>query len=267
MKKVKIILAAVILTMFFLGVLSVQTVRSANAQQASLTNPDDQSILDASLQMTIYSEDGSYYDQGLGTAVDISGATLIVTHNHWTFKNFLEKFQKAQILNARNELLLELTHDEFLSLILFSNPGTLILQAPTALQITPAKLGDFQQAKTGDIVSIVHQKASDPSQLELLQAEIRDINTYHGCNAYYLVAKSGEKIVHGDSGGGIWLNGQLLANSWGIFDEKGSLFQKPTGVTIAAQFPQSFLWAVDDSQAGLLTGEKIPKMIHGKDEP
>ena len=267
MKRLKIILAAVFLTMFALGVLSVKTVHSAGVKQALLISSDDQRILDASLQIAIYSEDGGYHDQGLGTAVKVSGEFLIVTHNHWTFRNFLEKIQKAQILDARNELLLELTREEFLSLIRFSNPGTLILQAPAGMNITPAELGDFRQAQIGDLVTAVHQKTADPSQLDLLLAEVHAISTYRGCDVYTLVAMNGEEIVQGDSGGGIWLNGQLLANSWGIYNEKGSLFQEPTQVTVAAQFPQSFLWVIEDSQTSLSTREGVFLMELEKDEP
>jgi hypothetical protein len=267
MKRLKIILTAVCLAMFALGILSVQTVHSANTESISLISLDDQRILDASLQIAIYSEDGSYYDQGLGTAVNVSGEILIVTHNHWTFRNFLEKIQKAQIMNARNELLLELTRKEFLSMIRFSNPGTLILQAPTMFNITPAAMEDFRQVKIGDIVIAVHQKAADTSQLGLLKAEVRAINTYRGCDVYSLVAKNGEKIVQGDSGGGIWLNGQLLANSWGIFNEKGSLFQEPVQITVAARFPQSFLWVIENPPAEPLTDEEAPVMRYEKDEP
>jgi hypothetical protein len=228
-----------------LSIFPFQTIRATATQPTSVQGQEAQKILEASLRVEIFSADGSYYDQGLGTLVNLNGETLIITHNHWTFHNFLEKFQKVRILNANNELLVELSRTAFMNSIRFSDPGTLILKAPDALRSNKGSLVDFQEAKTGELVTIVHWKNSVPGHLELTQAKINEIETFHGCNVYYLVTLDGEKLSPGDSGGGIWLNGRLVANSWGIFDQKGSLFNGATQITIAAQFPESYLQVVN----------------------
>ncbi len=154
--------------------------------------------------------------QGLGSLVSWQGASVIVTHNHWG--EMLASAEYAHILDAQGNLLLKLGMAEFKNLVLYSDPGTLVLAAPAGL---PAAITVDEEVApaAGDVVTLVHQSTTDPNQLDLLQAQVVKSHNYKGQIVYKLALVDDGQIIPGDSGGGIWLNGQLVGNMWASYFE------------------------------------------------
>jgi len=153
--------------------------------------------------------------QGFGTMVLWEGATVIVTHNHWG--DMLKDAQYVHILDAYGNLLLKLWMNEFASLIRYSDPGTLVLDAPAGLSLASADLGIDQSVAAGDIVTVVRQDPADSDRVDLLQARVLSFKQYHGLPVFKLAILGEGSLVPGDSGGGIWFHGELVGNTWASF--------------------------------------------------
>ena len=164
---------------------------------------------------------------------------------------------KAELHNAEGELLLELNKDAFQSLIRYSDPGTLILQAPEVLKMAPVNLGTNQNIRVGDMLVVAHQSPGDPNKIALLSVKVEAIGTYQSKTVlYYSNNDRMALIVPGDSGGGVWLDGQYVGNNWGMYlSQAGPFWNRQTvQTTIAAQLPAGFL---QTSQASHAPGETL----------
>jgi hypothetical protein len=161
------------------------------------------------------SEDGlGHYimEHGLGTLVNWQGRTVILTNNHWG--DMLNDAETVEILDAAGSLLVELSLKDFKDLILYGDPGTLILSAPGEL---PAAVEDLQSnlnPAIGDVVTVARQDPTNRDRVGLLQARIAKIQMYQGLPVYKLAVLDHDLLIPGDSGGGIWLNGRLVGNNW-----------------------------------------------------
>lgn len=78
-----------------------------------------------------------------------------------------------------------------------------------------AHLGSSDQVRIGDKVLLVHQANGETSRVVVLEAVVEGSTTYKELPAFKLHTLDGQPIVSGDSGGGVWLNGQLVGNMWG----------------------------------------------------
>ncbi len=175
--------------------------------------------------------------QGLGSLVSWQGANVIVTHNHWG--GMLASAEYAHILDAQGNLLLKLGMAEFKDLVLYTDPGTLVLAAPAGL---PAAITIDEEVApaAGDVVILVHQSTTDPNQLDLLQAQVVKHQEYKGQLVYKLALVDDGQIIPGDSGGGIWLNGQLVGNMWASYFETVRLpFSAETSLAASLPYFQS----------------------------
>ena len=209
----------------------------------------EQAVLNASLQIRIFSGDGHYYDQGLATLVEWQDERFVMTHNHWTF---LQEISKAELRDAEGSLLLELDAQTFQRLIRYSDPGTLIIAAPESLKMTPVSLGTSKNIQAGDMLVVAHQSLLDPDEIELLRVKVVAVGTYKGKTVFYYSNADREAfIVQGDSGGGVWFAGQYVGNNWGMYvNQKGPIWNRHTvQTTIAAQLPSGFLQTFQASQA------------------
>ena len=230
------VLMAMIVLITLLGVIPQQMASTAVEPTNNFDPAIEALISQATLQITIIPADGSgaapgetVAEQGLGTLVSLSEDVMILTHNHW---HFIKNPLKARFHNTRGELLLEIDGRAFQDLIRFRDAGTLVLAAPVELrpdnlavlaaraqikaeQITAtAVLGQVQKMEVGAQVLVSHQSSQDPNRVSLLTAVVEQLISEDGLPALKLRSLDGEVIVQGDSGGGIWLGGQLVGNMW-----------------------------------------------------
>lgn len=175
-------------------------------------------------------------EQGLGSVVRWQGVTVIVTHNHWG--HMMNDAQYAHILDAQGAVLRQMWMDEFKSLIRYSDAGTLILDIPAGLSITPSNLSIERNVPDGDTVTMVHQDPKDINRVAALQAKVISHKIDQGQPVFELKVLGSGKIIKGDSGGGIWYQGKLVGNSWSTITKTWQ-FSVTAQTTIAAQLPVS----------------------------
>jgi len=74
--------------------------------------------------------------------------------------------------------------------------------------------GDVSVLSAGAQVLIPHQSQENPNRISVTAAVVESVTTVEGLPALKLRSLDGELIIKGDSGGGIWLEGQLVGNMW-----------------------------------------------------
>jgi hypothetical protein len=109
------------------------------------------------------------------------------------------------------------------------NPGTQLLVLPTHVNLggTPATLGDPATLSPGDWVQVVYQ--DEAGQLKVRMSSVRGLGEYQGEPTVIFKNHSdnpAEIINQGDSGGGVFKEGRLVANNWYI--QSGWWFWPPT---------------------------------------
>jgi len=265
-----IILQSVILSAF-LGLLPQRAASSAQLQQEITIDPHSwEHVLSATVQISIFPHGGgeeastgelrrngnaqnpiieTVYERGLGTLVELSGEVMIITHNHW---EFIDEVSKAQFRNAKGELLMEIDGATFQELIRYHDGGTLLLVAPAKIspsylqslaarslikaeQVTKTtSLAELESLRAGAQVLVPHQSQEDPDRISVTAAVVESVTTVDGLPSLKLRSLDGELIIKGDSGGGIWLDGQLAGNMWksevvsGVRSWLNSLFSPTT---------------------------------------
>ena len=180
------------------------------------------------------SDPGKYLlTSGLGSVVIWQGEYVIVTHNHWG--NELDQAEYVQFLDWKGRLLRTLGRNKIMNLILYSDPGTLVLYDPTATWVSKGHLGDDRSVAAGDIVTIAHMDLINPGQVELIQAIVMGQHQENGQSVIGVQVMDDEMIVSGDSGGGIWLHGELIGNTWAVENTRDQAGSSNSG--LIAQLP------------------------------
>lgn len=182
----------------------------------------------------------------LGTLAKWQGETVIVTHNHWD--SMLNEAEFVLILDSQGNITHELSGIDFRALVRYQNTGTMILAAP-ACQVEGcypylADIGDQEDVAPGDFVVFVHQAAVEDYRLASHPAQVAALSQYKATGVFKLRSLEGQKIIAGDSGGGIWFDGRLVGNIWGRFNVQGG------EAGYAARFPSTAF-----SKWGCLRGE------------
>jgi hypothetical protein len=155
--------------------------------------------------------------QALGTLVQDREKTYLVTHDHWSH---LEKgLRKVQLSNAQGDVLVELERALFYGLIRYRDGGTMVLEAPeqlsSQLQSVEATWNDNEQlAQQGDELLMVHWRPEASEQVSVERVSVTLVEDHEGLSSMKLQSLSGQAVVQGNSGGGVFKNGRLVANMW-----------------------------------------------------
>lgn len=206
-------------------------------------------ILQATVQIAMYeyavepggSEAGG---DGLGTVVDYGGERLIVTHDHWSHIN--QNLNVVEFRDAMGQLLAMLNAQAFQALILYQDGGTMVLRVPAGLErIGAATVGTA--VSNGDVVWVARRDVEMGRQtVEVIPAAVSAVEMGDGPAKMRLENLADGAVIPGDSGGGVWKDGRLVANNWasGMVDKGGLLSElfgieevEPTGLIIAALQP------------------------------
>lgn len=235
-KKVLSWLFLIHLIIIYSSVISKRCTVASSQDQLPFNHPELENILDATIRIVMLPtnyqtiENGKIYSKvGLGTLVDISGEVVLYTHDHW---GMLDDLGDVQFLDNQGNMLLEITGDAFKELIRYTDGGTMMLARSSKLKpdylsalihlsksksqrtLSPAQLGDIQDIHTGDLVIIARTDREDLEGLNLIRATVESIGERWGAPILKLRNHHCESIIPGDSGGGIWLNGELVGNMW-----------------------------------------------------
>lgn len=186
--------------------------------------------------------------EGLGTVTRLGSDLVVVTHDHWTL--LTPNLIKVQFHNVANELLLELSGDAFRQMIRYRDGGTMVLAAPGELNLDlkDEALGDGRTIHKNDVLLIAFRQPQS-GEISVAAMHVETLSDYQGQPVYRLTSLNGNSIVSGNSGGGVWANGQLVGNMWTTTMEQGGswLFGRSaddlaqTSQGLAAQLPAAIV--------------------------
>ena len=182
------------------------------------TATDVERIKNATLLIAVESHtaSGAIIGYGIGTLVRHESEVLIVTHNHWG--DFLQDESLVDFYDADNHLLTRRFVFELKRHFLFQDAGTLVFQAPEELigQLAPASLGLEAQLQPGANVQVTFRRQPSGDHLLVRQARVEEVSFIQGVPVYKLRSLDGQVLQPGDSGGGVWYDGELIANIWAV---------------------------------------------------
>ena len=221
--KVKVLLIIVVILGSGMALLFGQS----EASVTQLSADAEASILASTIQIAMYEhalEPGSSEagGDGLGTVIAYGGERLIITHDHWSHIN--PNLTEVEFRNWMGQLLVTLDAHAFQSLILYRDGGTMVLRVPAGLENIPtAEVGTA--AVEGDVVWVARRDVKTGRQtVELFPAAVTAVEIGSGQAKMRLQTLAEGAVIPGDSGGGVWVNGRLVANNWAsVMTEKSSL--------------------------------------------
>ena len=189
-------------------------------QEAKPINPPMHSdrIRNATLLIRIESiqPDGVSLGYEMATLVEYQGAIYLVTHNH--YGEMLQDMNIVQLRDAENRKIRSIYGSEFKSLIVYQDPGTLVLRAPDGLTdvLTPVSIDYQPQLQPGEIVQVAYRGGAKRDHVEVLDAVIEEITISGVTPVYKLRFPDGQLLSAGDSGGGVWYGETFVGNNWSI---------------------------------------------------
>jgi hypothetical protein len=263
MKTSRNILVLSILIVFILSILSNQFSQAAASPQ-SPAEAEKLQILSATVQLLVFPPEGIEYERGIGTLFRYGSGTFILTHNHWSM---LTISAKVEFRNEKNQLLLAISGAEFLELVDYRDRGSIIIKAPSALPSQGAvTISDFPQLTEGEQLTLVHRNSRDHNQLDIMTVKVIRVLTDKGTSAFNIIPLNQAEIIPGDSGGGLWHEGQLAGNMWAFYPETQPGFLNLTRpdesqIGIVAQLPFDYL----QTYQGLTPHHSIADVQDGKD--
>jgi hypothetical protein len=185
----------------------------------------------------------------MGTLVHYQGETYLVTHNH--YGEMLQDSNLLELYDAENHRIRSISGFEFKSLIVYQDPGTLVLRAPYGLtdMLTPVSLDLQPQLQPGDIVQVAYRGGAKREQVEIVDAVIEEITVSGVTPVYRLRFPNGPLLSPGDSGGGVWYGESFVGNTWSIVlsytvaatsGASNLVNETQTNSSYAALFPEAF---------------------------
>jgi hypothetical protein len=246
----KKILISVILMMAFISI-ACQSATVIEKTRVVEQGPDLEQITNSTLLIVVENIQKTdvtlAYD--LATLVEYQGEKYLVTHNHWN--EMLQDMNIIELRDADYTMIRTIYAKDFKSLIVFLDAGTMILRAPAGLpdSLTPGSFEAAAQLNAGDTVLVARWSHPNRDQLEVTQAVIEESSFLKGEPVYTLRNLNGQPLHPGDSGGGVWHNGKLVANTWTVVTNYSSVDSAgtvdPTSETLtdishAAKFPVEF---------------------------
>jgi len=257
----------------------LNTLNAAEAAAPPALDPArNQRILQATIQIALYEYDeGQGIEvggRGLGTLVRHNGQTLIVTHDHWTHLN--TNLREAEFRNARGDLLLTVPANTLLNLIRYRDGGTMILAAPAELAAMAPVALDPAVASAGQVAWVARRARHDGgNSVEVVAAHVETVEAEAGLPRLRLRGAGGAVVIPGDSGGGIWYDGQLQGNLWSGGVEirttwldrlLGTSRQTETSLIYSALLPHGEITAIADGNGNsqsLATATAVQNLPEG----
>lgn len=159
---------------------------------------------------------------GLATAIIQGQQISLVTHNHW--KNADQAVGHVTMRNAGGEVLTRIRLPEFQQNIRYQDESVMILGIDDHFKqemIAPIQIKAPVLPRVGAVVQLVRQHPdanaglSGSVHLLLNSAQVTSYSEREGLPVIELTIEENDEQFHlGDSGGGVWFDGQLIAQTW-----------------------------------------------------
>jgi hypothetical protein len=253
----KIFLVGLAITVIGLGTMLAPQLAAGDTGASNIIADEAtrQMILQATVKISIYApavgEDGqprvSIVDgqkqgeyvagNGLGTVVRSGEQVLIVTHDHWKLLDHPEA--TVELSNVKGELLLTTSGQLLRNSIRYRDGATLVFSAPTEVadRFRATATGLSRIVKRGDILFIAYRHTDNGDAISVEPVIVKKVKSFEGHAAFQLESGNGRSVLVGNSGGGVWHNGELVANMWASVLMSGSSGVRETNISRAAQLP------------------------------
>jgi len=177
---------------------------------------------------------------GLGTVVSHNGETIIVTHDHWKLIDNPQAF--VELANAQGAVLDTMSGPEFGTLIRYRDGGTTIFTMPDSLAgyFTPVSGNVSATVNRSDVLAIAYRNQDD--SVSVVATVVSDLSKVEGLDMVEMTSVDGQIIYTGNSGGGVFAGGQLVANMWAtiLTQDNGTDDVNHTERSRAALLPVAF---------------------------
>ena len=177
---------------------------------------------------------------GLGTVVQQNGQTIIVTHDHWKLIDNPQAI--VELANAQGELLVTMNGPEFGALVSHRDGGTTIVNMPASIagHFTPANSNATATVEHNDILTIAYRNQDD--SVSVAATLVSELSAYDGLDLVEMTSADGKIVYTGNSGGGVFVDGQLVANMWAtvLVQDNDSDDVNHTEMSRAALLPAGF---------------------------
>lgn len=231
---------------------------SAQAYEVEIDAAAREQVLNSTVRITIITQKSSTYQandtevkevlvsgsNALGTVVQDGDENYIVTHDHWS--HLVSKLHKVQFHNTQGVLLVELERSVFYGLIRYRDGGTMVLEAPDEVAtrmkaVEPSRQDTDKSVQAGDELLMAYWNPGAEQHLSVERVAVTLVEDHNGLATMKLQTLSGRAVVLGNSGGGVFKDGRLVANMWSTVvvqnsnsDDTGE--SSPTDLSRAAQF-------------------------------
>ncbi len=177
---------------------------------------------------------------GLGTVVNRNGMTVIVTHDHWKLIDNPQAI--VEFATAQGELLLAIPAPQFSALITHRDGGTTIVNMPAGIanHFQAASSNPAVKVECNDLLTTAYRTLDDSIGVVAMVAS--RVEEFAGLPLVELTSVDGEIVYQGNSGGGVFVDGQLVANMWAtvLVQDNDSDDARPTDISRAALLPAGF---------------------------
>jgi hypothetical protein len=231
MKKISLVL----ILMFALTSIACQSGALIEKAKASSSMIDPAQIMNSTLLIVVENIEANRvtlaYD--LASLVEYEGQTYLVTHNHW--ENMLKDENVLVLRDAEYHMIRTMFGSDFKKLIRYQDAGTMVLRVPDGISeaLTAGNLDTAPRLKPGDTVQVAHWSYPNRDHLEVSDAVVVDQSILKEASVVTLRSLDGQTLHPGDSGGGVWYNGKLIANTWTVLTDVSTTVDS-TGTAIAA---------------------------------
>jgi hypothetical protein len=126
----------------------------------------------------------------------------------------------------------------------------MILEAPKEIKSKgqfkiswlPGNWAGNQESSPGDVVLLVYRQRDGERGISIMEARVEKTGARQGRPIIRLQSSNSESIVGGDSGGGVWLQGNLVGNIWStvMMEDVQTGSRRQTNATVAALYPRTF---------------------------
>ncbi len=150
---------------------------------------------------------------GLGTLIAFEGKTYLLTHDHWSGLASGQQPDEVIFSDVDGRMLLSVSAAQFQPAVVYHDPGVMVIEAPREFAgrgVTWRPMGVQPDAA----VVIARRHRDNPLKVEFQPAQIVGLAAPQGTSQFILKMRPAETIEPGDSGGGVWLGGEIIGNVW-----------------------------------------------------
>jgi hypothetical protein len=148
----------------------------------------------------------------------------------------------VELANAQGAVLATMSGPEFGTLIRYRDGGTTIVNMPEGLAgyFIPATSNAVASVERSNVLTIAYRNQDD--SVSVAATVVSDLSRVEGLDMVEMTSANGEIIYTGNSGGGVFAQGQLVANMWAtiLTQDNGSDDMNHTERSRAALLPVAF---------------------------